>query len=82
MKEENKYTHPHFIALVTIIMLLVLTTLITQGCATTAQLYVDPRYKIQPVQGRAYPEINVGVKFNVGPKIKFKKKGEINSPSN
>ena len=41
---------------------------------TTAQLYIDPRYKIQPVQGRAYPEINVGVKFNVGPKIKFKKK--------
>ena len=32
--------------------------------------------------GRAYPEINVGVKFNVGPKITFKKKGEINSPSN
>ena len=52
MEEENKYTHPHFIALVTIIMLLVLTTLITQGCATTAQLYVDPRYKIQPTQNK------------------------------
>ena len=82
MEEENKYTHPHFLALVTIILLLVLTTLITQGCATTAQLYVDPRYKIQPTEQRAYPEINVGVKFNVGPKITFKKKGEINSPSN
>ena len=75
MEEENKYTHPHFIALVTIIMLLVLTTLITQGCATTAQLYVDPRYKIQPTQNKSYPEINVG------PKITFKKKGGINPPN-
>ena len=57
MEEENKYTHPHFIALVTIIMLLVLTTLITQGCATTAQLYVEPRYKIQPTQNKSNPEI-------------------------
>ena len=80
MEEENKYTHPHFIALVTIIMLLVLTTLITQGCATTAQLYVNPHYKIQP--DRSYPEVQVGVKINIGPKITFKKKGEINSPFN
>ena len=56
--------------------------MLTQSCATTAQLYIDPRYKIQPTEQRAYPEINVGVKFNVGPKITFKKKGEINSPSN
>ena len=81
MEEENKYTHPHFLALVTIILLLVLTTLITQGCATTAQLYVDPRYKIQPTQNKSYPEINVGVKINVGPKITFKKKGGINPPN-
>ena len=74
MEEENKYTHPHFIALVTIIMLLVLTTLITQGCATTAQLYVNPHYKIQP--DRSYPEVQVGVKINIGPKITFKKKGK------
>ena len=37
--------------------------------ATTAQLYVDPHYKIQP--DRSYPELQVGIKINVGPKIKF-----------
>ena len=79
---EDKYKHPHFIGLVTIIISIMLFTMLTQGCATTAQLYIDPRYKIQPTEQRAYPEINVGVKFNVGPKITFKKKGEINSPSN
>ena len=49
-------------------------TVIFSSCATTAQLYIDPRYKIQPQANRAYPEINVGVKINVGPKIKFTKK--------
>ena len=82
MDIEDKYKHPHFIALIVIQLLLVIIAFITQSCATTAQLYVDPRYKIQPTEQRAYPEINVGVKFNVGPKIRFKKKGEINSPSN
>ena len=82
MDIEDKYKHPHFIALIVIQLLLVIIAFITQSCATTAQLYVDPRYKIQPTEQRAYPEINVGVKFNVGPKITFKKKGEINSPSN
>ena len=48
-------------------------TVIFSSCATTAQLYIDPRYKIQPQANRAYPEINVGVKINVGPKIKFNK---------
>ena len=79
---EDKYKHPHFIGLITIIVFIILFTILTQSCATTAQLYIDPRYKIQPTEQRAYPEINVGVKFNVGPKITFKKKGEINSPSN
>ena len=51
-------------------------TIIFSGCATTAQLYIDPRYKIQPQANRAYPEINVGVKINVGPKIKFNKKNK------
>ncbi len=82
MDIEDKYKHPHFIGLITIQLIIMIIAFITQSCMTTAQLYVDPRYKIQPVQGRAYPEINVGVKFNVGPKITFKKKGEINSPSN
>ena len=82
MDIEDKYKHPHFIALIVIQLIIVTIAFITQSCMATAQLYVDPRYKIQPVQGRAYPEINVGVKFNVGPKITFKKKGEINSPSN
>jgi hypothetical protein len=79
---EDKYKHPHFIGLITAIVCVILFTILTQSCATTAQLYIDPRYKIQPTEQRAYPEINVGVKFNVGPKITFKKKGEINSPSN
>ena len=79
---EDKYKHPHFIGLVIIIIFIMLFTMLTQSCATTAQLYIDPRYKIQPTEQRAYPEINVGVKFNIGPKITFKKKGEINSPSN
>tara|TARA_B100001250_G_C19633132_1_gene714671 strand:- start:51 stop:299 length:249 start_codon:yes stop_codon:yes gene_type:complete len=82
MDIEDKYKHPHFIGLITVQLIIMIIAFITQSCMTTAQLYVDPRYKIQPVQGRAYPEINVGVKFNVGPKITFKKKGEINSPSN
>ena len=82
MDIEEKYKHPHFIGLITVQLIIMILAFITQSCMTTAQLYVDPRYKIQPVQGRAYPEINVGVKFNVGPKITFKKKGEINSPSN
>ncbi len=68
---EDKYKHPHFIALITVLMSLVLFTIITQGCATTAQLYVDPHYKIQP--DRSYPELQIGMKINVGPKIKFKK---------
>ena len=79
---EDKYKHPHFIGHNTIIVFIILFTMLTQSCATTAQLYIDPRYKIQPTEQRAYPEINVGVKFNIGPKITFKKKGEINSPSN
>ena len=66
---EDKYKHPHFIGLVTIIIFIMLFTMLTQGCATTAQLYVDPHYKIQP--DRSYPELQVGVKINVGPKIKF-----------
>ena len=51
-------------------------TVIFSSCATTAQLYIDPRYKIQPQANRDYPEINVGVKINVGPKIKFNKKNK------
>ena len=82
MDIEDKYKHPQFIALIVVQLIIVTIAFITQGCMTTAQLYVDPRYKIQPTEQRAYPEINVGVKFNVGPKITFKKKGEINSPSN
>ena len=69
MDIEDKYKHPHFIALIVIQLLLVIIAFITQGCATTAQLYVDPHYKIQP--DRSYPELQVGVKINVGPKIKF-----------
>ena len=80
MDIEDKYKHPHFIALIVIQLLLVIIAFITQGCATTAQLYVDPRYKIQPTQNKSYPEINVGVKINVGPKITFKKKGGNKSP--
>jgi len=30
MEEETKYTHPHFIALVTILIVLVLVTIIMQ----------------------------------------------------
>ena len=72
---DKKYKHPHFISLISCIgAILLYTMLFLTSCMTTAQLYIDPRYKIQPIQGRAYPEINVGVKFNVGPKIKFKKK--------
>ena len=74
MDIKDKYKHPHFIGLITVQLIIMIIAFITQSCMTTAQLYVDPRYKIQPVQGRAYPEINVGVKFNVGPKITFKKK--------
>ena len=76
---EDKYKHPHFIALVTVLISLVLFTMLTQGCATTAQLYVDPHYKIQP--DRSYPELQVGVKINVGPKITLKKR-ENKSPLN
>ena len=50
----------------------ILFTLLTQGCATTAQLYIDPHYKILP--DRSYPELQIGMKINVGPKITFKKK--------
>ena len=74
MDIEDKYKHPHFVGLITIQLIIMIIAFITQSCMTTAQLYVDPRYKIQPTQGRADPEINVGVKFNVGPKITFKKK--------
>jgi hypothetical protein len=78
---DEKYKHPHFISLISSIgAILLYTMLFLTGCMTTAQLYVDPRYKIQPQANRAYPEINVGIKINVGPKITFKKKGEINSP--
>ena len=78
MDIEDKYKHPHFIALIVVQLIIVTIAFITQGCMTTAQLYIDPRYKIQPTEQRAYPEINVGVKFNVGPKITFKKKrGEL-----
>ncbi len=45
------------------------------GCATTAQLYISPRYKIQP--DRAYPELQIGMKINIGPKITFKKKDNL-----
>jgi len=76
---EDKYKHPHFIALVTVLISLVLLTMLTQGCATTAQLYVDPHYKIQP--DRSYPELQVGIKINVGPKITLKKR-ENKSPLN
>ena len=76
---EDKYKHPHFIALVTVLISLVLFTMLTQGCATTAQLYVDPHYKIQP--DRSYPELQVGIKINVGPKITLKKR-ENKSPLN
>ena len=70
--QTNKYKHPHFIVLVVINLLIILLTLLTQGCATTAQLYIDPHYKIQP--DRSYPELQIGMKINVGPKITFKKK--------
>jgi hypothetical protein len=70
--QTNKYKHPHFIALVVIQLLLIIYAFLTQGCATTAQLYVDPHYKIQP--DRSYPELQIGMKINVGPKITFKKK--------
>jgi len=70
--QTNKYKHPHFIVLVVINLLIILLTLLTQGCATTAQLYVDPHYKIQP--DRSYPELQIGMKINIGPKITFKKK--------
>ena len=76
---EDKYKHPHFIGLVTIIIFIMLFTMLTQGCATTAQLYVDPHYKIQP--DRSYPELQVGIKINVGPKITLKKR-ENKSPLN
>lgn len=73
---DEKYKHPHFISLISSIgAILLYTMLFLTGCMTTAQLYVDPRYKIQPQANRAYPEINVGIKINVGPKITFKKKG-------
>tara|TARA_R110000787_G_scaffold121091_5_gene231962 strand:+ start:4790 stop:5008 length:219 start_codon:yes stop_codon:yes gene_type:complete len=71
---ENKYKHPHFLILIMCIMSIVAFTFITQGCATTAQLYVDPHYKIQP--DRAYPELQIGMKINIGPKITFKKKNK------
>ena len=76
---EDKYKHPHFIALVTVLISLVLLTMLTQSCATTMQLYVDPHYKIQP--DRSYPELQVGIKINVGPKITLKKR-ENKSPLN
>jgi len=76
--QTNKYKHPHFIVLVVINLLIILLTLLTQGCATTAQLYVDPHYKIQP--DRSYPEVQVGIKINIGPKITFKKKRGNKSP--
>ena len=66
---EDKYKHPHFLGLIIVIIFIILFTILTQSCATTMQLYVDPHYKIQP--DRSYPELQVGVKINVGPKIKF-----------
>jgi len=70
---ENKYKHPHFISLTTCIVLIILFTMVfLTSCATTAQLYIDPHYKIQP--NRSYPELQIGMKINVGPKITFKKK--------
>ena len=72
---DKKYKHPHFISLTGCIIIIVLYAMIfLTSCATTAQLYLNPSYKIQPEANRAYPEIQVGVKINVGPKIKFKKK--------
>ena len=44
------------------------------SCATTAQLYISPRYKIQP--DRAYPELQIGMKINIGPKIIFTQKNK------
>ena len=76
---EDKYKHPHFIALITVLISLVLFTMLTQSCATTAQLYVDPHYKIQP--DRSYPELQIGMKINVGPKFTLKKKErQIDAP--
>ena len=54
------------------IIFIILFTILTQSCATTMQLYVDPHYKIQP--DRSYPELQVGIKINVGPKITLKKR--------
>ena len=76
---EDKYKHPHFLGLVAAIIFVILFTLLTQGCATTAQLYINPHYKIQP--DRSYPELQIGMKINVGPKITFKKKErQIDAP--
>ena len=77
---EDKYKHPHFLGLIIVIISIILFTILTQSCATTMQLYVDPHYKIQP--DRSYPELQIGIKINVGPQITFKKKGEINPPLN
>ena len=79
MNIEDKYKHPHFIGLIVVQLIIVLTALLTQGCATTAQLYVDPHYKIQP--DRSYPELQIGMKINIGQKITFKKKErQIDAP--
>ncbi len=76
---EDKYKHPHFLGLIIVIISIILFTILTQSCATTMQLYVDPHYKIQP--DRSYPELQVGIKINVGPKITLKKR-ENKSPLN
>ena len=77
----NKYKHPHFISLtMCIILIIVYTFMFLSGCATTMQLYVDPHYKIQP--DRSYPELQIGMKINIGPKITFKKKEGNKSPLN
>jgi len=72
MDIEDKYKHPHFIGLITVQLIIMIIAFIMQSCMATAQLYVDPRYKIQP--DRSYPELQIGMKINIGPKITFKKK--------
>ena len=72
MDIKDKYKHPHFIALIITQLIIITIAFIMQSCMITAQLYVDPRYKIQP--DRSYPELQIGMKINIGPKITFKKK--------
>jgi len=72
----SKYKHPHFLSLTSCIIIIVLYAMIfLTSCATTAQLYISPRYKIQP--DRAYPELQIGMKINIGPKIIFTKKNNL-----